>query len=97
MNITDVGHMTDDAVADGTGEDKMQVAARRLKEDKKSGKVDEGAVANPDNPYEVADYFMRAFLDDGRKLGLKVASEFPQRVPKATLGNATDDCHTHLA
>jgi cysteinyl-tRNA synthetase len=84
MNITDVGHMTDDAAADGTGEDKMQVAARRLKEDKKSGKVDEGAVANPDNPYEVADYFMRAFLDDGRKLGLKVASEYPQRVPKAT-------------
>ena len=84
MNITDVGHMTDDAVADGTGEDKMQVAARRLKEDKKSGKVEEGAVANPDDPYEVADYFMHAFLDDGRKLGLKVASEYPQRVPKAT-------------
>jgi cysteinyl-tRNA synthetase len=84
MNITDVGHMTDDAAADGTGEDKMQVAARRLKEDKKSGKVDEGVVANPDNPYEVADYFMRAFLEDGRQLGLKVASEFPQRVPKAT-------------
>jgi cysteinyl-tRNA synthetase len=84
MNITDVGHMTDDAAADGTGEDKMQVAARRLKEDKKNGKVDEGAVANPDNPYEVADYFMRAFLEDGRQLGLKVASEFPQRVPKAT-------------
>lgn len=84
MNITDVGHMTDDAAADGTGEDKMQVAARRLKEDKKSGKVEEGAVANPDDPYEVADYFMHAFLDDGRKLGLKVASEFPERVPKAT-------------
>jgi len=84
MNITDVGHMTDDAVADGTGEDKMQVAARRLKEEKKSGKVEEGAVANPDDPYEVADYFMHAFLDDGRKLGLKVASEYPHRVPKAT-------------
>ena len=84
MNITDVGHMTDDAAADGTGEDKMQLAARRLKENKKSGKVEEGAVANPDNPYEVADYFMHAFLDDGRKLGLKVANEFPQRVPKAT-------------
>jgi len=84
MNITDVGHMTDDAVADGTGEDKMQVAARRLKEDKKSGEVEEGAVANPDDPYEVADYFMHAFLDDGRKLGLKVASEYPHRVPKAT-------------
>ena len=84
MNITDVGHMTDDAAIDGAGEDKMQVAARRLKEDKKSGKVEDGAVANPDDPYEVADYFARAFLDDGRKLGLKVVSEFPQRVPKAT-------------
>ncbi len=84
MNITDVGHMTDDAAADGAGEDKMQVAARRLKEDKKSGKVEEGAVADPDNPYEVADYFTRAFLEDGRKLGLKVVSESPQRVPKAT-------------
>jgi len=27
---------------------------------------------------------MHAFLDDGRKLGLKVASEYPHRVPKAT-------------
>ncbi|MEM8679257.1 MAG: cysteine--tRNA ligase [Planctomycetota bacterium] len=84
MNITDVGHMTDDSAADGDGEDKMQVAARRLKEDKKSGKVEEGAVANPDDPYEVADYFAKAFIDDGRKLGLKVVTEFPQRVPKAT-------------
>ncbi|MCC7205191.1 MAG: cysteine--tRNA ligase, partial [Phycisphaeraceae bacterium] len=39
MNITDVGHMTDDASADGSGEDKMQVAARRLKEAKKSGQA----------------------------------------------------------
>ncbi len=84
MNITDVGHMTDDAAADGVGEDKMQAAARRLKHDKKAGKVEDEAVTNPDDPYEVAEYFTRAFLDDGRKLGLKVASEFPQRVPKAT-------------
>lgn len=84
MNITDVGHMTDDVAADGRGEDKMQVAARRLKEDKKSGKVEDGAVANPDDPYEVAEYFMQAFLDDGRDLGLKVVSEYPERVPKAT-------------
>ncbi len=84
MNITDVGHMTDDAAADGLGEDKMQVAARRLKEDKKSGKVEDGAVENPDDPYQVAEYFMRAFLEDGRALGLKVAREFPDRVPKAT-------------
>ncbi|MEM6365192.1 MAG: cysteine--tRNA ligase, partial [Planctomycetota bacterium] len=84
MNITDVGHMTDDAAADGLGEDKMQLAARRLKEDKKSGKVEKGAVANPDDPYEVADYFSRAFLEDGRTLGLKVCREYPARVPKAT-------------
>ena len=29
MNITDVGHMTDDAQADGGGEDKMAVAGDR--------------------------------------------------------------------
>ena len=39
MNITDVGHMTDDAVADGGGEDKMAVAGKRLQEAKKSGKL----------------------------------------------------------
>jgi cysteinyl-tRNA synthetase len=84
MNITDVGHMTEDASADGTGEDKMQVAARRLKEDKKSGRAPEGCVANPDDPYQVAAYYRDAFLEDGKKLGLKVASEYPQRVPCAT-------------
>ena len=29
MNITDVGHMTDDSNPDGGGEDKMEQAARR--------------------------------------------------------------------
>ncbi|MCZ6835467.1 MAG: hypothetical protein O7G85_06810, partial [Planctomycetota bacterium] len=37
MNMTDVGHMTDDDIADGGGEDKMEVAAKRLLEAKKSG------------------------------------------------------------
>ncbi len=84
MNITDVGHMTDDSSADGKGEDKMQVAARRLKEDKKSGRAPDGSVQNPDDPYEIAAYYRNAFLDDGKKLGLKVASEYPHRVPCAT-------------
>lgn len=84
MNITDVGHMTDDSTADGSGEDKMQVAARRLKEDKKSGRAPEGSIDNPDDPYQVAAYYRNAFLEDGRKLGLKVAAEYPQRVPCAT-------------
>ncbi|MBX3420778.1 MAG: cysteine--tRNA ligase [Pirellulaceae bacterium] len=84
MNITDVGHMTDDATADGSGEDKMQVAARRLREDKKSGRAPQGCVADPDNPFEVAAYYRDAFLEDGKQLGLKVASEYPQRVLCAT-------------
>ncbi len=84
MNITDVGHMTDDAVADGAGQDKMQVAAQRIKEDKKSGKVPEGAIENPDDPYQVAKYYTHAFLDDARRLGMKVAFEYPQQILHAT-------------
>jgi cysteinyl-tRNA synthetase len=84
MNITDVGHMTDDALADGGGEDKMQLAAMRIKEDKKSGKVPEGAIDNPDDPYQVARYYTHAFLDDARKLGMKVAFEYPQQILHAT-------------
>ena len=37
MNLTDVGHMTDDANPDGAGVDKMTQAGERLKEAKKSG------------------------------------------------------------
>lgn len=84
MNITDVGHMTEDHLADGGGEDKMELAAKKLKESKKSGVVAEGTVDNPDDPYQVARYFTDAFLEDGRKLGLKVAFEYPQRVFHAT-------------
>lgn len=83
MNITDVGHMTDDSNADGGGEDKMAAAARRVKEDKKSGRVPEGAVENPDDPYQIAEYYTKAFLDDARLLGVRVASE-PDNILKAT-------------
>jgi cysteinyl-tRNA synthetase len=85
MNITDVGHMTDDEAADGGGEDKMEKAMQRIKEDKKSGKVPEGAVENPNDPYQIADYYTEAFLSDGRELGMKIASEYPEKVLKATL------------
>ncbi|MFN9721227.1 MAG: cysteine--tRNA ligase [Planctomycetota bacterium] len=83
MNITDVGHMTDDSNADGGGQDKMQAAAARVKEDKKSGKVPEGAVQNPDDPYQIAEYYMNAFLEDAKLLGVKVASE-PENILRAT-------------
>jgi len=84
MNITDVGHMTDDASADGGGEDKMQAAARRMTLDKKSGRVPEGAVQNPDDPYQIAKYFTDAFLEDARTLGVRVAFEYPDNVLQAT-------------
>ncbi|MCA9284791.1 MAG: hypothetical protein KDA22_06235, partial [Phycisphaerales bacterium] len=87
MNITDVGHMTDDAAADGGGEDKMQVAARRLADAKKSGKLPPGVDIDPGDPYAIADFYADAFLEDARQLGLKVAEEaveHPELMPRPT-------------
>ena len=84
MNITDVGHMTDDDVADATGEDKMAVAARKLKEAKKSGELPEDAVSNPDDPFQVAQYYTQAFVQDACSLGMKVAQDYPNNMPHAT-------------
>ena len=75
MNITDVGHMTDDELADGGGEDKMIASAHRIKEAKKAGKPEAAAIANPDDPFEVARYYTEAFLADARALGLQIAAE----------------------
>lgn len=84
MNLTDVGHMTQDQVADGGGEDKMQLAVRRLQSAKKEGQLPPGAVADPTDPFQVARYFTEAFLRDARLVGLKVAGEYPQRMPAAS-------------
>ena len=87
MNITDVGHMTDDSNADGGGEDKMEVAAKRLLEDKKSGALPEDAQVDPDDPMAIADFYADAFLEDARTLGLLVAleaEEHPERLPRPT-------------
>ncbi|MDA0710482.1 MAG: cysteine--tRNA ligase [bacterium] len=84
MNITDVGHMTDDDVADATGEDKIAVAARKLKEAKKSGNLPEDAVLNPDDPYLVAQYYAKAFIEDACALGMIVAQDYPNNMPHAT-------------
>ncbi len=90
MNITDVGHMTEDDALDGQGEDKMQAAAKRLLEQKKAGKAHAGIV-DPSDPRQIADFYTERFLEDARKLGLKVAieagaSEAKRRelMPKAT-------------
>jgi len=87
MNITDVGHMTEDDAADGGGEDKMAVAGRRIAEAKKSGKLPAGSEIDPANPYAVAEFYAQRFLEDARELGLKVAIEerhHPELMPRPT-------------
>lgn len=83
MNITDVGHMTEDQLADGAGEDKMEVAVERLKSAKKAGQLTGDEVGDPNDPYQVAAYYTRAFIDDARHLRLKIAHE-DERMPRAT-------------
>jgi len=73
MNMTDVGHMVDDSVADAQGEDKMALAQEKMKASKKSGKA---VVENPDDPNQVAQYFVDAFLADARALQVAVVKDF---------------------
>ncbi len=93
MNITDVGHMTDDAAADGGGVDKMEQARKRLLEDKKSGHIPEDATGasgqslDPSDPHDIAVFYTRAFLEDAARLGLKVVIEAendPSLMPRAS-------------
>lgn len=87
MNITDVGHMTDDDNADGAGEDKMQVAARRIAEAKKSGKLPPDTGIDPDDPVAIARFYENRFKADAKALGMKVAIEAdadPSLMPRAT-------------
>jgi cysteinyl-tRNA synthetase len=67
-NITDVGHLTDDDVADASGEDKMEKALRSK----------EGEHFN--NIWELAEFYTDAFLQDWRRLNLRE----PDVRPKAT-------------
>lgn len=100
MNITDVGHMVEGET------DKMSEAANRMKENKKSGRVPEGAIEDPNDPYQIADYYTQAFLEDARKLQYKIAFEYPENVPKATdhidgmqsmIGRLIDRDHAYVA
>ena len=84
MNLTDVGHMTEDDLADGTGEDKMELAIRRMKQAKKSGQVPDDVIVNPNDPYQIAEYFIAAFVEDAKQLGIKIADEYPENTPRAT-------------
>ncbi|MBI5707215.1 MAG: cysteine--tRNA ligase [Armatimonadetes bacterium] len=67
-NITDVGHLTDDDVADATGEDKMAKALHS-----KDGQ-------RFHNAFELAEYYTEAFREDWDRLNLNE----PDVRPKAT-------------
>src|SRR3954463_6918619 len=87
MNITDVGHMTDDAEGGEHGEDRMAVAGRRLLEYKKAGKLPAGVEVNANDPRQIAKFYTERFLEDARTLGLKVAIEAAKDrtlMPRAT-------------
>lgn len=87
MNITDVGHMTDDDNADGAGEDKMDVAARRILEAKKSGTLPPDANIDPNNPFQIAQFYEARFKEDAKALGMKVAIDADKDqslMPRAT-------------
>ncbi len=87
INLTDVGHMTDDDQADGAGEDKMVAAEKRILEAKKSGKLPPDADVDPTNPFAVAEFYAARFREDAKALGLKVAHDAehdPSLMPRAT-------------
>ena len=87
MNLTDVGHMTDDDQADGAGEDKMQAAQQRLLEAKKAGALPAGVDIDPRDPRAIAGYYADAFIADARLMGLKViedADRDPTLLPRPT-------------
>lgn len=87
MNITDVGHMTDDAEGGESGEDRMAVAGRRIAEAKKSGKLPAGVQIDERNPVQIARFYEARFREDARTLGLKLVMEAdadPTLMPRAT-------------
>src|ERR1041385_8225489 len=62
MSITDVGHLTDDALADGRGEDKLERKAREEKKD----------------PWQIARFYEDAFQRDRRLLNILPAHHYPR-------------------
>ena len=79
MNITDVGHMVEDASLDDCGEDKM-IATLKKSQEKKKGKFDQQKATCFKSPWEVASYYSKAFLDDIASLNFRM----PEKFPKAT-------------
>ncbi len=62
MNITDVGHLTEDNIADARGEDKLEKKAREEKKD----------------PWEIARFYEDAFHADRKLLNFREAHRYPR-------------------
>lgn len=63
MNITDVGHLTDDDINQGdSGDDKMIKAMKREKK----------------TPQSIADFYTKIFMEDVEKLNFKKATFYPK-------------------
>ncbi len=80
MNITDVGHLTDDDLNQAdSGDDKMLKAMKRLSaknlEDKSQPKADQQAEKTPKT---IAKFYTEAFMDDIEKLNLEKANFYPR-------------------
>lgn len=69
MNITDVGHLTSDSDA---GEDKLELASRRLSEGRK------GAKREGISPLEIARKYEDEFLRDMQKLNIRTPHQLPR-------------------
>ncbi|HEU4338748.1 MAG TPA: cysteine--tRNA ligase [Planctomycetota bacterium] len=66
MNLTDVGHLTQDQVE--AGGDKMEEGLKRLR----------AKGVNVSDPYQVADHFIQEFFDDRKKIHLLDAHVHPR-------------------
>lgn len=75
MNITDVGHMTNDQSLSESGEDKM--AAAMKKKLKKEGRKEGYKERAFESPWDVAKYYTKAFEEDFTALNLKKPAAFP--------------------
>ena len=62
QNITDVGHLADDSGIELAGEDKMLLAARQENKD----------------PFEIARFYERHFLDDCAAINIRPAERYPR-------------------
>jgi cysteinyl-tRNA synthetase len=96
MNITDVGHMTEDDVADGGGVDKMEAAAARIKEAKKQGAAHVAQIENPEDPYQIARFYTDAFIADAKLLNVKIAFEHDRDPARTHMPHATDHVTTGM-